>query len=219
MIVSQILRRSVPLFSKYLQFTIALVILSTHTTIVASDSQSNRKNKTLAITGQLLGHAGGTSSSSGATVGLHLTQDTILYADYTHGLERLLWFELESTSASIGVKNFVSNSFYYRLGLGARKFEMRTLDFDFADLFTVEEQELGYATSAFADFVIGNQWQWDYFTLGCDWIGTSQVIKAIDSKTYTNTEDASYEERKNSWEEIANMNTGHLLRLYLGFSL
>lgn len=62
----------------------------------------------------------------------------------------------------LAYKEFNGNSFYYRPSIFFR--EMSIQDTEDAD-YVFRDLGVGYA--------IGNQWQWENFTLGCDWIGAN----------------------------------------------
>lgn len=73
---------------------------------------------------------------------------------------------------SLGAKFFVGNSFYVKSSLSYID-ETDGVSGGFIFVTTKERDELeGLGLS----FSIGNQWQFDNFTIGCDWIGINQVF-------------------------------------------
>lgn len=119
--------------------------------------------------------------------GKYLDEDTLVeislntFSDFTgHGYvsniteKGLLKVELAS-------KKFFGNSFYTRAGVaynkGTMKGETQHWSYSFKEGYseTYYEYTLDYsALSIEAD--IGNQWQWDNFTLGVSWIGFSSHV-------------------------------------------
>lgn len=104
----------------------------------------------------------------GASLGVdvHVARDTLIEVE---GMASGA-FLLEPTfltSASFGVRQFLSGSFYLRGGLRIRELVRPSLfkvADDDLDAFEVV-RDLG------PDLSIGNRWQWGNFTLGADWLG------------------------------------------------
>lgn len=80
---------------------------------------------------------------------------------------------ISGSSLAVSYKKFVSNSFYFLSGLSYRE-----VKFNFSENFgSILDYASDFEGSAIAlDISIGNQWQWENFTLGCDWIGGSLPI-------------------------------------------
>ncbi|MDA8793667.1 hypothetical protein N9N67_10485 [Bacteriovoracaceae bacterium] len=79
---------------------------------------------------------------------------------------------------------YVSNSFYFRPSLSYRNqttIDQRKTTYDTFNDRVIERVEDGKAT--YQDLVlgatIGNQWQWDNFTIGCDWIGFGERVAIL----------------------------------------
>lgn len=71
------------------------------------------------------------------------------------------------TALKFGVKQFTGNSFYYQPNISYRSAtHITTADYNYKDI------NLGVR--------IGNEWQWENFTLGVDWLGFNQHIIKID---------------------------------------
>ena len=69
------------------------------------------------------------------------------------------------------------------------------------------------------DFAIGNQWQWETFTQGFDWIGLYSPLAG----TYTvsrppNATDSWYQSERKSAASLSKRGGLQLLRYYLGVS-
>lgn len=115
----------------------------------------------------------------GVTAGLYLGTDTILEADLMTG-GTVIPAVITSTSYSLGVRQFLAESFYLKGGLRQRHFARREW---FDDLFDNPHElvvdDLGF------DFALGNRWQWSAFTLGVDWFGIYSPLTVLSAKTRT----------------------------------
>lgn len=144
--------------------------------ILRDTSKFHRLNKSMLITIQVVGIGPSPGyAQSGATIGKYLTADSLMTIEFTKGRgSSLNWFysdyDISTFSAGLGYSKFVANSFYYRLGA-----DYRTVDYRYTsrDLFTsaIVREDKFKGESVVATLAIGNQWQWENFTLGCDWIG------------------------------------------------
>lgn len=81
-------------------------------------------------------------------------------------------------------QHYVSNSFYFRPSLSYRNqttIDERRTTYNALTDQVIDKEETGKAT--YQDLVlgmtIGNQWQWDNFTIGCDWIGFGEPIATL----------------------------------------
>jgi hypothetical protein len=102
---------------------------------------------------------------------------------------------------SVGLKKFESNSFYYKPEIYTRTQEF--VHSTSSSSSVLLSKETAFINDVGVSFKIGNQWQWENFTLGCDWIGITRSMTAskISSNIY------SYEK-----------NSTTLLNLYMGAS-
>ena len=98
--------------------------------------------------------------------------------------------DFKGSAVKLNFKKFLSNSFYINPGLYYRSQEFITLksmnsngDYNYAK---EEHNDVGF------DFRIGNQWQWDNFTMGCDWVGINSPIYTLnDVKRFRNDRNSS----------------------------
>jgi hypothetical protein len=93
-------------------------------------------------------------------------------------------FQAYSTTAALYIKRYAGNSFYFELGAAAHERNVRTKDYtydfrsdgSFGAVYYDEEdyrkQDIGLQLG------LGNQWQWEHFTLGCEWVGAYVPIQA-----------------------------------------
>lgn len=128
--------------------------------------------------------------------------------------------ETDTRVSTIGVhyKQFTGNSFYFRTGL-----DYSTVDYKF----DYNSNTPGYGfKSKFngsvlgANFSIGNQWQWENFTIGCDWIGVSlPLVKDVASAEITGSvADYDRSQFQDDQDHYINNGTATLLKLYVGAS-
>lgn len=74
----------------------------------------------------------------------------------------------QSKSIGFHIKQFVGNSFYYKIGVDANSLKYRVTWTDGSH----QAGEYSFnGSSTTLGFQIGNQWQWENFTFGFDWIG------------------------------------------------
>ncbi|MGE0173788.1 MAG: hypothetical protein AB7T49_13405 [Oligoflexales bacterium] len=114
-------------------------------------------------------------------------------------------------------KYFLANSFYIDGGLG---WEYWSAAYDVTAPDYTEPVELSGTTQTFgAEVHIGNQWQWEHFTMGCDWVGAFAAI--VTTSSFEENSFVDQEDKKAEEEEFKDLTTGssmHAVRLYLGTS-
>ena len=108
-------------------------------------------------------------------------------------------------SVGLQYKRFVGDSFYFSTGIDFMKYD-----------FSAKGYGSFSGESFMANFTIGNQWQWDNFTLGCDWFG---LVKPLTTRLYKESqgtvESDYFEDEKKSFKKYGTIN---LLRFYLGIA-
>lgn len=93
-------------------------------------------------------------------------------------------FQAYSTTVALYMKRYVGNSFYFELGLAAHERNVRTKEYTYdfrpnGSFGAVYYDEESYTQKdAGLQFGIGNQWQWEHFTLGCEWVGAYVPLDA-----------------------------------------
>ncbi len=174
-----------------------LLLISTFliSTSLFADSSASREEKKFTVVAAPLGFEfdttsasleGGVFLDSKSTLTAQLTQLQQAGSSVTSGDEddstdeaQDLWDEAGKGFAfSINYKKFVSNTFYIRPSLYYRsqKIVISTTEI----LGALTDKEAGSVHDAGVSFRIGNQWQWDRFTLGCDWVGISQTLAVFE---------------------------------------
>ncbi|MNK86419.1 hypothetical protein D3C87_1063300 [compost metagenome] len=128
--------------------------------------------------------------------------------DYTCGIS--------GSSLAVSYKKFVNNSFYFTSGASYRKIKYNESE----NFGSVSDYAIDFEGNAIAlDFSIGNQWQWQNFTLGCDWIGGSLPISnRIETENITgnlSNGQTNLDDRKNMYFETFSLSA---LNFYIGAS-
>ena len=186
--------------------------------LAEKDSQANRKDQTFSLTYEALGTIYPYFSNQGVALGIYQNPDLIWELTYNNGdfvLNDLIsGVSADIELATIRAKMFLGNSFYANLGIGARKFTF--IGESSVDDTRIEETITSYG----AEFDIGNRWQWDSFTLGCDWVGVFKpfAYEAEQTITGANTDSVLSLDFENTADGIGKANSPHMLRLYFGFS-
>ncbi len=189
--------------------------------ITSSDrdtSAFNRGDKTWSLVAQPLGIFSTVVSGIGLTPGYYYKSDTLFELDHVFGEVNLLFFSVYGQQTTARIKKFWGNSFYTNAGIGSRTIGIKD---NLKDLTGTKDVILDVNSSALGlDFQIGNRWQFEMFSIGCDWIGAFVPLTKINDKT-TFPSDADTKERKdaeNIFNGLAKTTTLHALRFYLGVS-
>jgi hypothetical protein len=191
----------------------------------SSSSADNRKNKSHLLTAQPVGFGPSRGYDTfAATYGQYIDSDSLITFDFTKGRANITWFSDENiTTSSIGIsyKHFTSNSFYFKAGA-----DYRTVDYLVRDYFTVfssttNTEQKFKGESLVASLSIGNQWQFESFTLGCDWVGYSvplysKVHDVVVLGTPTTSEISRFNDDQDYYTKDSAFST--LVRFYLGAS-
>lgn len=195
--------------------------------VIQGSSAHNRIEREFQVTAQLTGIGPSLSGSTGLQFGLFLDRNSLVVFELTKGT---LWSEsslsssrtgstYDITTNSLGVhyKKFTGNSFYYRIGG-----DYRTVNYDYQFVWTASPTDTRHfkGTSLAATFVIGNQWQWENFTLGCDWVGLTMPLTSSVSDRRVVSTDMDYDNKRVDDDiDLYTKNTSlNLLRFYLGAS-
>lgn len=193
-------------------------------------SKALRANKRFQITAYLFGAGPSIASSQGLSFGYFFDADKMLLIEGMSGnlssstqtssgftWQNLSKYEVQAKSFGVHYKQFVGNSFYYRAGV-----DYRTLSYEYQYIPNDERSSFN-GDSVALNFQIGNQWQWDNFTLGCDWVGMSLPITSeVKDKKLNAAAQADANFHNNRIEDDSNqlVKQSHLnlLRFYLGMS-
>lgn len=191
------------------------------TMVYRESSEANRISKKWTIVGQLFGAGSNGSAQQGVAAGYYIDRNSIVQLEAGSGSvngNTFLFvddkYELSGTAIGIHFKHFLSNSFYIKAGLDYR-------ETDYSYRYAWSLNRIGFkGNSVNASVIIGNQWQWQNFTWGCDWIGYSlPLTSSVTSETNTDTSDPYYSWDLNESEKKYLKNGfAQALRLYVGAS-
>jgi len=208
-----------------------VVVTKKQALIFEDSSEANRLNKKGSITLELFG--AGPSYSNGAGLGyshfLNRNQQLMIELKsfgktsyrsstrYSNGVSEQTESQTSGTALSATFKMFTGNSFYIKPGI-----DIVSLNYKFSPFGLVGNayQSEFALTSLGGEFSIGNQWQWDGFTLGCDWVGlrvpvTKQFSSEILRGDFDESDRRGFEDDKKLYAENGNL---MLLKFYLGAS-
>lgn len=189
-----------------------------------SSSSHNRRDKSFQITTQLAGIGPSLQPALGLQLGKFLRPDQLLFLEVTAGATTSgsAYFnsgsQVKSGSFGVHYKRYASNSFYWRSGVDLRKFEYKYFyDSINGPAYDVTREFDG--TSLAFNFQIGNQWQWQNFTLGCDWVGISVPVQSDIKNDYVSSPYAyDSEDQKEDIKRAIKEPNINLVRFYIGAS-
>ncbi|HYX34227.1 MAG TPA: hypothetical protein VE954_14075 [Oligoflexus sp.] len=138
-----------------------------------------------------------------------LSANELWYGYRLDSVDNTTHLEVSGTAISVNWKRFLADSFYLRAGL--EHFNLK------GEYFIASESEnvrlhVGDMSRQNALFALGNQWQWESFTLGCDWAGASYPI----AYRYASRRDEIESNTVNKFAKSGETTYFHLLHFYLG---
>lgn len=197
--------------------------------LIEDSSEANRYNKKGTVSLGLIGLGPNFAPAEGVQAGYFLDRNNLILLDIKSGKGTISrsytesgWItmkpEIRSNQIGVHYKHFVGNSFYIKSGMDYNRVDY-TYDFS-ESLYRKYLKSSFTGESLIASFVIGNQWQWESFTLGCDWVGlAAPAYSKIISEKSPNTTDSydldAFEEDKGHYVSKSSV---VLLRFYLGAS-
>lgn len=180
-------------------------------------SRGNRVGKTAAVVAEL-GFAIAPLPSFGFTGSYFVMSDLLAEFNYVAGGLAIDDVDVGWSYMGVRAKWFVGNSFYLNLGYGLRTFDFSTKVTATQNNISAQATAEAEAKTSGLDFAIGNQWQWDTMTLGCDWIGYYNPISSSgDSKVEVNgVSPTETEDLNDILEQLGDTPNLQLLRFYVG---
>jgi hypothetical protein len=153
-----------------------------YTRVVVDESKMNRENVKYTadfnLTGQML-----QSQATGINLGYFKDLNNIIYLSFFNlDTDGHSWVDEELDDGymiEVALKHFTGNSFYIRPSLYLRSQQFADdEEYDTASNSYLATDITDYQTIGIG-FNIGNQWQWENFTLGCNWIGIRKDITTL----------------------------------------
>lgn len=195
--------------------------------IVRDSSEHMRINKKYLLTAQPYGYAVAPVRSVGINGGLYLSSNSLLQFEFTKGVTTLdvsgdskastARGDLDALMLGVNYKRFFGNSFYVKAGGDYRKIGFSNLIYTSG--YNNIRGEIVSNDALVGNIAIGNQWQWETLTLGCDWIGINPPL--INMKTEGNTANLTASEKKDIesiWESLGKTTSYQYMRFYVGAS-
>lgn len=191
------------------------VTLVSRTSILEDSSEHRRMGKDYLLTWQLVGFAVAPIPSAGINLGMYLNRNSIVQLEFSKGTLPYFFFNLNATTIGANYKHFFGNSFYTKLGFDYRSISVSDIDL----LYTKQSGPIGETETIVGNAAIGNQWQWQNFTMGCDWIGINPPLAVLSTKHETTSlNDPDNDQLDRSWNNLAKVTSWQFLRFYLGAS-
>jgi hypothetical protein len=206
-----------------------VTIIENKEAIYKDSSEYGRMNKKFSI--QYQGGITADVGASGIVAAYFLDRNLLVQAEFmgsngegkrsTWGTSADRHEELENiNSFGLHLKKFLGNSFYVNSGLDWIRRDYR---YSYkSSLAPTYNASRSFETQGLnAAFVIGNQWQWDNFTIGCDWLGISAPLafQKVTSES-VNSSDYDYDmaRMREKQDELKTRVQFSALRLSLGWS-
>lgn len=186
--------------------------------VLQNSSAHNRMDKKYVAWAQLVSIGPYVVNRSGLAFGYYLNRNNVLFLDITGGSDESDndyndGYDVDEESIGFHWKHFNGNSFYFNAGMDFRK-----INYVYTNSWSPVDSRFK-ATAANVSFSIGNQWQWDNFTLGCDWLGLTYPLFRDISESKITTADSYYKERfEDEKDDYTKKVSGKLLSFYLGYS-
>lgn len=192
------------------------VTIVKQTAIYEGSSEHNRMGKEFLLSAQVAGFTVAPIPSVGINAGMYLNRNDIIQIEASFGTLPYFFFNLKSRTLGANYKHFFGNSFYTKIGVDHRTISISNINlFGYSD----SNNSANEAQSLVGNFAIGNQWQWENFTVGCDWIGANPHLATLKANyDTTGISDANKKELDESWDRLAKVTSAQFLRFYLGAS-
>lgn len=193
-------------------------IVPKNESVEEDSSEFHRQELTASIVVEPVGFA--PYPGFGFAGGYYLTPDDLVEFSYHSASLDFTLFKLESTMAEVRLKHWFGNSFYVNGGLGLRSLKASVTLEPLTG--TTDYTSSATASSFGGSLVIGNRWQWETFTMGCDWIGFFVPLSTTEAKvTAPSSTDYSEEDRQSAEDDMNDLalsGSPMFLRFYLGVS-
>lgn len=195
----------------------------TEEAVFRDSSAFNRMNKSYSINYIATGFGPLLSGNTGLNLGFFIDRNSKIDLEFTSGRSQNFSYfasdsQVKTNSYGVHYKRFNGNSFYYRAGVDYRYVDYSYTYRNFLNNTTIIEKNDFKGSALTATFVIGNQWQWENFTLGCDWVGIALPFTSqIDSESTTGT-NPNPTALRDEEDVFLKKSAGLLLRFYLGVS-
>lgn len=168
-----VLLYSFPTFAQLLNDETPVIVQKPSDQVIEDSSEFHRMGKKYELSFSPFGSGPVPGINIGANVALYLTRNVAVIANYSkvqigsYTCSGSIDCKEDGQSFGVYVRHFVSNSFYYSVGI-----DQRHVEYSESDHFINTTYDFAADTTSLG-ILIGNQWQWRSLILGCDWIGFS----------------------------------------------
>lgn len=213
------------------QLAFSAPIETTETTeTLKISSKDIRAKKRFMVAGEVIGQGPSGAYGQGVNFGILFNDRSMLTIELNGGRSSIgessdsdgnyLWDGQEIKSGysfGVGYKHFLANSFYIKTGLDLRTFQYKYVNTPWNSSSAATSRKFS-GDSAAVSFSVGNQWQYDYFTMGCDWFGLEApfVSRIYDVSYSSNTTGADREDHRRDMNRYVTGLGATFLRFYLG---
>lgn len=183
-------------------------------------SEANRIGKKVSINFEPIGIGPIGTFETGFSAAYHINRNNLLQLEYGFG-GHTMYYGTDNTTNYKGrhlglhYKHFAGNSFYFKTG-----FDFRQIQLSYEDLTGPDTEAYEFEGNTIgASFTIGNQWQWENFSIGCDWFGLSAPLtKEVTSENIKVASSFAEKNMKSDQDSYLDRTNIQLLRLYVGYS-
>ena len=206
-----------------------VVMPKTNEQVYQGSSAFHRIDKKFQVTYQPLGATSNNAGETGLSFGYFIDRDSMILVNATSGQNKISSrtessdgarssSEERFSSQSLGVsyKRFFANSFYARSGLDQRR---TNADYSYSGFLFLPAESASFTVNTTSlSLAIGNQWQWENFTLGCDWFGLSQpLMHSFSNESVSDQPQSIYADQvKRDKKQYGEQLAGMFLQVYLG---
>jgi hypothetical protein len=178
-------------------------------------SVDHRVGKTVFVGVEPLGRL--PSTGYGLRTGYYITPDSLVGLNYAVAKLETKDAVFESLLFEVTYKRFFTNSFYMDAGFASESINM-TYQVESAANASEKVESSGELKRLGLVLHMGNQWQWNHFTLGCDWVGHHLPLQRSESFKPSAGGNSQDEDRQKDETRKKLPSTLQLARFYLGFS-
>lgn len=197
-----------------------VVVIKNPEYVFEGTSEYHRMNKQFEALGLLYGLGPLWGRNTGVTLGYYFDRNSVLelrYAKLDGSVSCSGDWECSGKGKSIGVgyKKYLGNSFYLLGSVDQREASYSEVDNSPYNPYTINFD----SSSTLIGLAIGNQWQWENFTIGVDWIGIGYpVLTSISNEKITGNSGYARSYLDTKKKNFATDSVPLALRLNLGVS-
>jgi len=154
--------------------------------------------------------------SYGIHLGEYLSTQNLLEFEFTQG--ELSWWFIHVRSLTLGLhlQHFIGNSFYLSAGADDRKL---TLEDPSVAVMAAIPQTIGQAESLNLALGLGNQWQWQHWSVGCEWMSLMIPVWTFQSDYNTSGYTGFHQSELDAmWNRVAKFWTLGIFRVSTAYS-